>query len=163
MLLIIAYGNSLRNDDGAGIILGEMLAGVCRQRNISVDCLTVHQLMPELALDIAAEPIRGVVFTDTRVVESERDSLKVETRPLNLRDAAVTVGHHLTPETLLAYADILYGSRPPAWVLTVPGVDFGHGEQFSPLTQTALDTTQAVFKALLEQFTLSDYPAQEID
>ncbi|MCB0173868.1 MAG: hypothetical protein KDJ97_25330, partial [Anaerolineae bacterium] len=67
MLLIIACGNSLRSDDGAGLIFAERLEYACRALDVMVERISVHQLLPELAADIAAEAVQAVVFIDTRL------------------------------------------------------------------------------------------------
>jgi Ni,Fe-hydrogenase maturation factor len=70
VILIIAYGNSLRRDDGAGLILGEKLEDALRKRGLSVSHIAVHQLTPDLALSVAAENVAAVVFVDTRVSDA---------------------------------------------------------------------------------------------
>ena len=140
MILIIGYGNSLRQDDGAGLILANTLAHACRTRNLPAKCITTHQLMPELALAIAAEEISVVVFVDTRVALPSEIEPAVQIRPLMADTSSPSLGHHLTPETLLLYARLLYGQQPAAWLVTVPGTAFNHGESLSELTKTALNT-----------------------
>ncbi|MCB2174009.1 hypothetical protein KQH41_01950 [bacterium] len=48
MMLIIALGDPLRGDDGAGIVLGELLEQICRLRQINVQRLVCQQLAAEL-------------------------------------------------------------------------------------------------------------------
>ncbi|MCB0164013.1 MAG: hydrogenase maturation protease [Anaerolineae bacterium] len=135
MLLIIACGNSLRSDDGAGLIFAERLEQACRSLDVAVERLSVHQLLPELAADIAAEAVRAVVFVDTRLAEP--DDLPA-LHSLSPQAASPSVGHHLTPAVLLLYAQALYHHCPPAWQITVPGVNFDHGETLSETAQNAL-------------------------
>ena len=140
MILIIGYGNSLRQDDGAGLILANKLAQACRKRDLPVRCITTHQLMPELAPTIAAEEISAVVFVDTRVVLPSETDVAVQIRTLAANTSSPSLGHHLTPETLLLYAQLLYNRHPAAWLVTVPGISFDHGEALSELTKNALAT-----------------------
>lgn len=138
MLLLIAYGNPLRRDDGAGWLLASQLEQIWCRRQWPVDCLTVHQLGPELA-EIIADPLVATVgFVDSRVVSPTETEPTVQIRPLNHRDSATRLGHYLNPELLLLYAHELYGRHPPAWLLTVPGIDFNHGEGLSELTHQAI-------------------------
>lgn len=135
MLLIIACGNSLRSDDGAGLIFAERLEYACRALDVMVERISVHQLLPELAADIAAETVRAVVFVDTRLAEpGDLPALD----PLSPQAASPSIGHHLTPPVLLLYAQALYHRCPPAWQITVPGVNFDHGESLSETAQNAL-------------------------
>jgi hydrogenase maturation protease len=150
MILIIGYGNSLRGDDGAGLLLAERLEQAWQAHQIAVERLAVQQLMPELAWDIAREAVEAVLFVDTRVVAPG------ETEPglqISLVEAPVlspSLGHHLDPAVLLTYARLLYGKTLPAWLVTVPGVDFEHGETLSQTAQQALDTAPEILIQLLE-------------
>lgn len=141
MLLIIACGNSLRSDDGAGLILAERLEQACLALDVAVERLSVHQLLPELAVDIAAEAVQTVVFVDTRLAEpGDLPALQ----PLSPEAASPSVGHHLSPTVLLLYAQALYHRCPPAWQITVPGVNFDHGETLSETAQNALSHVPAL-------------------
>ena len=53
-LLIIGIGNSLRRDDGAGLVLARGLAETWQTAGHRVQLIETHQLVPELA-----EPIAG--------------------------------------------------------------------------------------------------------
>lgn len=64
-LLFIAYGNTLRRDDGAGLALAEKLLPLLRDQGLQVELITIQQLTPELALDIADPNLDGVCFFDT--------------------------------------------------------------------------------------------------
>ena len=48
MDLVIGYGNTLRGDDGVGVLVADALEGW----NQAVRTLSVQQLTPELAADI---------------------------------------------------------------------------------------------------------------
>jgi hydrogenase maturation protease len=140
MILIIAYGNSLRRDDGAGLRLGEILENIWRERKWCVERIAVHQLTPELALSVARDDVSAVVFTDARVVskESKRSSPEILVQALPAAPQSPSLGHHLSPAAVMAYARLLYAKTPRAWIATVPGVDFDHGESLSTVALTAL-------------------------
>lgn len=140
MILVLAYGNSLRRDDGAGFALGRILDGLLTEAGLEVKRLESHQLTPELALDIAEANVTAVFFVDTRVVSNPGEGGGVRATEVVPADIAVPgVGHHLDPSVLLAYTKHLFKKDPPAWLLTVPGSDFDHGEGFSEATQKVLD------------------------
>lgn len=144
MILLIAYGNPLRQDDGAGLRLAEQMAGRWQATGTPVRQVTVQQLAPEVALEIAAPGVTAVVFVDTRLAAAS-DAV-VEITPLAPPDAATpSVGHHFQPDVLLAYAALLLDARPapPAWLVTVPGVSFDHGEG---LSQPASAAIRAAFR-----------------
>ena len=153
MMLIIAYGNSLRRDDGAGLRLGEMLESLWREQKRAVRRISVHQLTPELALAVARDDVSAVVFTDARVVsgDDERGSHRILVRPFPAKTHSCILGHHLDPAAVMAYARLLYAKTPPAWIATVPGVDFDHGEGLSPTAEAALSSLTEVLCRLADE------------
>ncbi|HQN18089.1 MAG TPA: hydrogenase maturation protease [Syntrophobacteraceae bacterium] len=148
MVLIIAYGNSLRRDDGAGLVLAELLEEALRANGLEITRVAVHQLTPDLALSVAADDVEAVVFVDTRVAAAGDEPLELLACPLVSSLDSPTLGHQLGPSTLLTYARLLYRKSPPAWLLTVPGVDFDHGEGLSDATRHALDTLPDLLRKL---------------
>ncbi len=151
MILLIGYGNDLRRDDGAGLILAAILEQAWQSQRVAVKRLSVHQLMPELAAEIAQPEVTAAVFVDARVIAPEEVDPRVQMQPLRVETQSPSLGHHLDPATLLIYAEWLYGWRPPAWLITVPATDFGYGEGLSLATQQALAEAQAVSVELLAQ------------
>lgn len=144
MILLIAYGNSLRQDDGAGLRLAERMAGYCQAMGALVRHLAVQQLAPELALEIAAPEVTAVVFVDTRAATELAGVVQIA--PLAPPEAATpSLGHHFQPGVLLAYAALLLEGRPapPAWLVTVPGVAFEHGEGLSQTASAAIEAAMA--------------------
>jgi Ni,Fe-hydrogenase maturation factor len=110
--LIIGYGNPLRSDDGFGWHAGRLVARELAGQDAEV--ITCHQLTPELAEDIHC---RNVV-------------------PQAPASSAFT--HSCTPSGLLASAEVLYGLRPPAVVITVSAQSFAFGDSLSPVVSAAL-------------------------
>ncbi len=149
MILVIAYGNSLRCDDGAGLLLAERLEQELLARQVVVERLAVHQLTPELAADMARDEVTAVVFVDTRAVQIDDPGPKVQIYPICTNQLSSSLGHHVNPATLLTYARLLYDKEPAAWMVTIPGIDFGHGEGLSPLAQQSLDTVGELSTKLL--------------
>lgn len=148
VLLVIGYGNTLRRDDGAGIALAAALTAVLPARGQPVHSLTVPQLMPEVAAEMAAEAVAAVVFVDAALVPG-RWAIQIEQIAEAVSSPAL--GHQLAPATLLLYARLLYGRQPPAWLVTVPGVDFGLGAGFSPAVARLLAGAPRVADQLLSE------------
>jgi hydrogenase maturation protease len=134
MFLVIGYGNELRRDDGVGPRVARIVAewGVP-----GVRALAVHQLTPELADDIARAEV--VVFVDAAADSGTSNVSVQQVRPALSNWPA---DHACRPPALLALADVLYGRRPLAWLLTVPARDLGFGERLSP--EAERDVTQAL-------------------
>jgi hydrogenase maturation protease len=142
MILIIACGNELREDDGAGLLLAERLEQAWLASGLAVRRIAVQQLVPELAAEIASANVDAVVFVDTRVAGGSLGDGAVTCVKVGCAGAAHTsVGHHADPAILLAYAGLLMPTDkpPPAWLVTVPGVAFGHGQGLSASARAAID------------------------
>jgi hydrogenase maturation protease len=146
MILLIGFGNELRQDDGAGLRLAELMEQRWRAGSTPVRHLAVQQLAPELAVEIVEPGVMAVVFVDTRAVTPDGAETGaaggVTVTPLASPAASSpSVGHHFQPDVLLAYAALLLESRPApsAWLVTVPGVSFGHGKGLSQVARAALE------------------------
>jgi hydrogenase maturation protease len=151
MILLIGYGNDSRRDDGAGLVLAGIIEQSWRTLGVAVTCLSVHQLLPELAEEIARPEVAAVVFVDARTVATGEIDPQIQIQSLVVETQSPSLGHHLDPTTLLTYAGRLYGWQPPAWLVTVPAADFGYGEGFSEMVQQVLAAAQALPLELLAQ------------
>jgi hydrogenase maturation protease len=143
-ILIVGYGNPLRGDDGLGRRAAEELAGRWPESEVRVEA--AHQLFVEMAP--AAAESDFAVFID-----AGRDGAPGEVRAVPVRSVefgASSLTHHVTPETLLAVAQSLYGRRPDAILATIAGEDFGHGEKLSSRVERAMPELLARVTALVE-------------
>ncbi|GIV20978.1 MAG: hydrogenase maturation protease [Armatimonadota bacterium] len=139
-LLVIGYGNTLRQDDGFGWRVAERLL---QEPMEGVQVIACHQLTPELA-----EPLsrcRAVVFVDARegepVGKMEWETVTAPSSP----NASFT--HSAGPADLCLLAQALYGSAPAqASLLTVRSVHFEHGEELSPAVQEAVERAIAAIQ-----------------
>jgi hydrogenase maturation protease len=139
MPLVLAYGNPLRGDDGVGWRIAEMLRG-----EPGTEIVCVHQLVPELAGRISGAD--GVLFLDA----AAGDGLgRVTLRHVRADAAPGSLGHVLTPDTLLYLARRLYGRTPPAVLLTVGGRDFAVASGLSSLVTEALPAAAEGARAAL--------------
>ena len=57
----------------------------------------------------------------------------------------------VSPALLLRMAAQLFGHAPAAWLVTVPGWDFDHGEALSPSTRAQLARAAAVWPHVRRQ------------
>jgi hydrogenase maturation protease len=140
MCLVIGYGNTLRGDDG----VGQKIATIVAEWNLpGVRSHSVHQLTPELALDIAQSQL--VIFVDAAVQS------KLEVKQLFLdENQSQSLGHSSNPYTLLSLAKILYNHVPLAYWILVPGVNFAFSEEFSEVTYQAMLQALEEIKLLLK-------------
>jgi hydrogenase maturation protease len=148
VILLIACGNSLRRDDGAGLVLAERLLRRCRRPDLEIH--RCHQLTTDLAPRLAEPAVAAVLFVDAAVADGTGNPPLPLLRPLTDGPAAQPVGHHLTPQALLALSAGLYGRRPPAWQVLIPGEDFAFGEGLSAVARGSLVRAEGEVLAFLD-------------
>ena len=152
--LIIGYGNFDRQDDG---VAWHVLAEVARRLGCAVplspeeevpanegapDFLFELQLTPELAETIAQ--VERVCFVDAHTGAVPHD---VNVSAIAAEFQASPLTHHLTPQSLLIFAQTLYNARPEAILVSVRGYQFGFERTLSPLTaQLAQDAAEVIAK-----------------
>ncbi len=139
-VLVLAYGNPLRRDDGVGWVIGERLAEILPE-NVA-DVRVLHQLTPELA-----EPIshaEAVIFVDAAEGEKPGTIRWTEIQPGSFT-------HQVEPASLLDAAQELFGHCPPAALLTVTGGDFGYGEGLSPAVANAVGQAIGQIQKFIER------------
>lgn len=151
-VLIIGYGNPLRGDDCFGPALARRLQDNARNDaeesrcNPDDEIIARHQLTPELAEPVSRAEC--VVFIDAAgggtPGEISLQALQTAASP------PTRFTHHATPETLLAYAQSLYGACPSeAFLLSVSGENFGYGERLSETVANALERARSQLSQLL--------------
>lgn len=125
-VLVIGYGNTLRGDDGVGPRVAEAVGNL---RLPGVRTLICPLLTPELADPISRA--EKVIFVDAAVDVSPG----VQWRKLRPYVSSQIMAHAADPRTMLALARDVFGHAPEAWWLTIPAVDLGFHEEFSPAVQ----------------------------
>jgi hydrogenase maturation protease len=139
-VLIIGYGNTLRGDDGAGVHAAELIA----KRRPEVSCIYMHQLMPELAEQIAE--CDTVFFIDADVNVTQPSVRLVA--PSVEADQPRT--HFISPESLLSLSQQLYQQIPSkAYVVGIPASEFEFSEELSESTKKAVDDSVMLVESLL--------------
>ena len=139
-ILVYGIGNPGRRDDG----LGPELAG--RIEKAALPGVTVdanYQLNVEDALACSSHDL--VIFIDASKDGPEPFSF-AELAPS--RDIAFTT-HELSPESVLALSEELYGRLPKAWLLAVRGCDWEIGEGLSERAACNLSGAEAFLENFL--------------
>ncbi|MGA2641923.1 MAG: hydrogenase maturation protease [Spirochaetia bacterium] len=115
-ILVFGYGNPGRQDDGAGVLLVEELEAWARAGGrtwLTFD--SNYQLNAEDALAAAQQDV--VIFTDACRDQPEGFRLR-----RIIPSAAVSFSTHaMSPESVLALSQELYGASPAAYILTIRG------------------------------------------
>lgn len=125
--LVIGCGSLLRQDDAAGFRVAEQLA---RKKRTGFKSLAVHQLTPDLALDLSQAD--RVVFVDARDGHGP-----VGVQPLAEGPASSST-HGSSPAALLGLCRQLYGTCPDAWVVDIPTRDFELGGELTASTRALM-------------------------
>lgn len=135
--LVICYGNKSRGDDGAGRLVGEILAERLPE---GVALLNEPQLDVVMAEDIAHA--RTVVFVDAERRESPAVTVDNVTP-----GTAGTHAHSVDPPGLLSLAETLYSRAPRALLVSIAAPEMGHAEG---LTNTARAASEEAARVVLE-------------
>jgi hydrogenase maturation protease len=147
-VLVIGYGNTLRGDDGVGYQVSETVA---EWQLPQVRSIAIHQLLPELAADIAAVEI--VVFVDA-IVAIDSPTPDIAITPIFAGEDATFSTHIFTPQLLLRMTQKLYRATPVAYLLTIPAIDFTLGVNISSIASTSKDLALDYLKCWLEDPTI---------
>jgi hydrogenase maturation protease len=127
--LVIGYGNTLRGDDGVGSLVAEQVAAW----NLpEVRSLSVHQLTPELAAEIAQAEV--VYFADACMGRSQTSIEPIEPVEITSR-----IDHLWSPSVLLHFAKTLYDADPVAYQILIPATQFDYGEVLSAIARDSAD------------------------
>jgi hydrogenase maturation protease len=149
-VLIIAYGNPLRCDDGLGWRAAEALEGKFTPDQVEI--VRVHQLAPELAESISRSD--GVILLDAatpRSTEMKPGDVHVEEFQRNKANQSARFCHAFSPGSVLELAAELYGVEPRAFFVTMIAEDFAHGEFLSPRVAAELPAMVGRIEALVEE------------
>ena len=139
-VLVIGYGNTLRGDDAAGIRAAELIA----KRRPEIECVCMHQLMPELAEQIAVSDI--VIFFDADVNVAQ-PNVQVVVPSVEVDQPRT---HFISPESLLRLSQLLYQRMPlKAYVIGIPASQFEFSEELSATTKKAVDESVILAESLL--------------
>lgn len=144
--LVVGIGNPLRGDDGLGQALVEQLG---QSSDLDCNVLAVHQLMPELAEQMAKADF--VVLIDASR-EGEPGEVRVHCLflPTHPPPRSGAVGaHHMTPEELVYLTTATYGYCPPVTVISVTGAQLELDEQLSEPVIQSLPHVNTILRQML--------------
>jgi hydrogenase maturation protease len=137
-LLIIGYGNTLRNDDGVGPWVAGKVAALALPGVETIECAL---LTPEIAEPVSRA--EAVVFVDAAVDAPQ----KVRLSELAPAGSSQVMAHAADPRTVLALARDVFGRAPKAWLLTIPIENLALGEELSATARSgAAEAVEAIRK-----------------
>ncbi len=120
---VIGFGNPLRQDDGMGRRAAELIEA--RITKGDADVSVCHQLTPESVAKLEGAPL--VLFLDASLDQTPGE---VSRRPVEPAGPHVW-SHHLTPGQLLSLALHVYGSAPPAVLITGGALETNLSEEMT--------------------------------
>jgi len=153
-VLIVGYGNGLRSDDGVGRAVAEHLADDPRLAGATV--LSVHQLTPELAVDISRASV--VVLIDAVLGGRPGEITAGRLAPAVVPTASFT--HHLDAASLVALATGLFGGDPLVKLVSIAGASMDVGDRLTPAVASAVPlAAEAVIQLVLGRDQATDLRA----
>lgn len=146
--LILACGNAQCGDDGVALeVAASLRSGLCDPETQIHSC---HQWMPELAHLLSETDI--AIFVDASSTDAPGEIRCRLLEASEQDDPGFT--HFARPETLLFYADLLYGRAPErAYLVTIGGASFELEERLSKVALHAVPHAVDHIKALLSGVT----------
>jgi len=151
-ILIVAYGNPLRCDDGIAWHAADALQDKFPESEVEI--LRLHQLAPEVADTVRQREL--VLFLDAAWVEDVENSRQSEIRVREVSSEEIErhrqgqFSHVYSPGRVLDFARELYGATPKAYVITVAGENFGHGNCLSAPVAAALPELLVTIERLIQ-------------
>jgi len=138
--LVIGYGNTLRRDDGVGVLAVRAITGKCAD----VQCIESHELLPEYAEQIAK--CSTVIFIDAGLGRSRVTVSSVEPRTVPSGNDP----HMLSPSSLMYMSLQLYGRIPSrSFLIALPAFDTSFGELLSPKAVSGIPECVRIVEQLL--------------
>jgi hydrogenase maturation protease len=145
--LILACGNTLRQDDGVGPFLASWAEERWRD-DPRVQVICDHQWTPEMAEEVAGA--ETVIFVDSSLEQGPGETLLRQLSAASLKPGLVT--HHLGAAELLGVAQDLYGMQPRrACLLTIGAGNIELGEGLSPAVRDALPAAKDLLDLTVAQ------------
>jgi len=148
-VLIVAYGNFLRSDDGVAWRAAEILEKKFHPPDIEI--LRLHQLTPELADTVRS--FCTVIFVDAASSDASQNkpgAIRVEEIGGGTSEPT-RFSHVLSPKKVVDLATQLYGATLRAFCVTVAGDNFDHGDSLSPVVAAAFPELVAKIAGLVQQ------------
>lgn len=144
-LLIIGYGNPLREDDG----IGWHLAGWLRETlsDPDIEIIQSHQLFPEYADNLSK--VDKALFIDCKHGSNigQTESRYIDSSSIQSGKATF---HHMNIEGILSMAQSLFQHTPKACIFSIESDRFAHSDTFSSSMQKQLESIQKTLIQTIE-------------
>ena len=139
--LVIACGNPLRGDDAVGPTAADIVRS---WQTPGVKVLTVHQLVPELIVDM--QQVRRVLFIDAA---TNADDRAFQSGAVEAKKSRRFFGHHETAANLLALLHELGGPTTDARLVSISALSFDHGKELTASAKRNMEAALVWIRAWL--------------
>jgi hydrogenase maturation protease len=146
-LLIIGYGNPLREDDGVGPRVAETLRNSLSDLHPTV--ISVQQLNPELSEECAQSGLAVFIDAGSQGVPGDTEFRWIDDAP----ERSSALNHFLDARQILSMAKKCYGHAPVAVLITITGASFGYSTELSATLATALPVILKKIEELVRSWT----------
>lgn len=148
--LLLACGNSLRQDDGVGLRIAEAAEQLFPASRLRI--IAAPQFTPEMASELTTTDL--ALFVDASAADAPG---AIRIRPVG-PCATPAETHGLDPPALLALAEELSGHAPArAFVLTIGAASLNYGEDLSGPIRQAIPRALRLLGNLLTAFASSGF------
>lgn len=149
-VLLLACGNTLRQDDGVGWRIAEAAEKLFPASRLRI--VAVHQFTPEMAADLADAEV--AIFVDASAAD-EPGSIRVAQLSANAEAQSDT--HRLDPPALMRLARSVCGRAPEhAFAMTIGACRFGYGEELSHSLERAIPRAVRLLTNLVTAFSAQE-------
>lgn len=150
--VLLACGNSLRQDDGVGLRIAEAAEQLFPASRLRI--VAAQQFTPEMAVELAEAGL--AIFVDACVTD-EPGAIRIA--PVTAQESTLGSGaggaglqetHRLDPPAMLALARALCGRTPAqAFAVTIGVGSLGYGEQMTGPLRQAVPRALRLLESLL--------------
>lgn len=141
---IVGYGNLLRGDDGVGPMVVQRLRASLGPKPW-LRFFVFQQLEEGLLDDLGDASL--LILVDASAGERGED---VQWRKLEPRPSPSPFTHHMDPGMFLWLMGLARGFCPEAWLVSIPGRNFGQGQGLSPQTLFLAGRAQREIEAFIK-------------
>jgi hydrogenase maturation protease len=141
--LVIGYGSPIRGDDGVGQAVARAVEA---WDNPSIRAIAVHQLVPELAAEMAVAGC--VLFVDA---SADPNQAEVEVENVTPSEADGVTNHFCSPAWLLALCRELFQSCPRTLLIKVPAPIMTLGEGLSSVARRGAGEALEMIRSIAQR------------
>ena len=149
-VLVLGYGNELRGDDGVGPLVAQILEKTLEGAQVLVR--QAHMLLPEFIVDFSE--VEKIILVDATVnlAAGEWTRKRIEASRVADGSPLPSVGHFLSPESVLGSVSTLFGKEPETWLYTIGVQEMAIGFQLSQSSRQVAEIVASEVEAQVRKW-----------